>query len=312
MQPKLSTKIAKNLTSAKAAWLEERRGYLGATDIGAILKLNPYRSPHDVWLDKKGLKDDEENIAMRAGTYMEPFIAQEFRRLHPCNIRKSQTYRHPKFPHLACNPDREITFKGIPAILECKNVGTWAAKNFGQDGADQLPEHYLAQIHWQLIITRKPLVVLAALIDDRELRTFCYSLNHEHSTFAHIFDPEATKAMFNYALFWWKTHIEEGIEPELTGHESDTEFVKGKRYGYTEAKITNTDVHHDAIAVQLKEDVKALANLNEKVEEAKNKLKLFMTEDEATMLESSVGTFTWKTNKNGVATFNMPFRSGRA
>ena len=33
---------------------EERRHFIGGSDIGAILGLNPYKSPVDVWMEKTG------------------------------------------------------------------------------------------------------------------------------------------------------------------------------------------------------------------------------------------------------------------
>lgn len=314
--PSIATRTARTQTQAKTTWLEERRGYLGATDISAIMEVNPYSTPHDVWLDKKGLKEDKSTIPMRAGTYMETFIAAEFQRMSKAKILRSKTYRHPKFPFLACNPDREFTYKGngieVDAILECKNVGHWAARNFGHDGSDQVPEQYLMQVLWQLIITRKDLVVLAALIDDREIRTFYYSLNPEYSTFAHIFPQEMAKKVFNYAIWWWENHIERDIEPQITGRDSDTEFLKGSRATYENGQLINTDPATDKECAALERSIKRLDKAALVVNERKNRIKAFMAKNNASALESTVGIFTWKTDARGVASLRTPFKSGRA
>lgn len=309
--PSLQTRLAKN-SPKKAAWLDERRGYLGATDVGAILGVNPYVSAHDVWLDKKGLKDDESTLPMRAGTYMESFIAAEFQREHSGKIARSKLYRHSQYPFLACNPDREITWKGIPALLECKNVGHWAARNFGQDGSDQVPQHYLTQVMWQLLITKKPLVVLAALIDDRELRTFFYTLDPQHSAWAHVFDREEAKRVFNYAIHWWRTHVEGDEEPEMSGHDSDSSWLKDNRPSYENGLLTNTDKATDRECVRLGPALKRLARAEYAVNEHKNRIKRFMAEAKASDLESTVGTFTWRTNARGVSVFKTPFKTEKA
>jgi hypothetical protein len=118
--------------------------------------------------------------------------------------------------------------------------------------------------------------------------------------------------MFNYAIFWWKRHIVEGVEPEMTGSSADTEWLKGQRSGYTEPRVTNTDAELDEVCKALGDDVQELARVTERVEKAKNLIKKFMADDNATVLESSVGNFTWKTDSRGIAKFVMPFRSDRA
>lgn len=311
-RPGIRTRTAKNETPAKAAWLQDRLTYLGATDISAIVGINPYQSAHDVWLQKKGLLVTEETIPMRAGTYMETFIAQEFQRETKVKCLRSKTYKHEKYPFLACNPDREIKWKGIDAILECKNVGHWAARNFGQDGSDQIPEHYMVQIMWQLLITGKDLVVLAALIDDRELRTYFYSFNPEYSEWAHIFDKEAGVKLFNHAIGWWNKHIVRDIEPELTGSDSDAAYVRRERDSYDNGKLINTDEATDALCKKLDKRIRRLKRASLLEAETKNRIKQYMAASGASSLESSVGIFTWKTNARGVATFNTPFRTGRA
>lgn len=310
--PSLATLNARTPTKARAAWLDERRTYLGATDVGAILGVNPYVTAHDVWLAKKGLAEDKSSVAMRAGVHMESFIAAEFQAEHKVKARKSALYRDKQFPFLACNPDREIVYKGVPALLECKNVGHWASRNFGQDGSDQVPEHYLTQVLWQLIVTKKELVVLAALIDDRELRTYFYTLNPEHSTWAHVFDRDTAKATYSIAVNWWRRHIEGDIEPEMSGSDSDTAWLKSERATYENGQLTNTDLATDRECVRLGPALVRLARAEYAVNERKNRIKAFMASRGASVLESTAGDFTWKTNARGVAVFTTPFKSNKA
>lgn len=310
--PSIRTQTAKNATPSKTEWLKERLTYLGATDVSAIVGLNPYQSSHDVWLLKKGLLSVPETIPMRAGTYMETFIAQEFQRENQVKCLRSRTYKHGTYSFLACNPDREIKWNGIDAILECKNVGHWASKNFGQDGSDQIPEHYLIQIMWQLLITKKDLVVLAALIDNRELRTYFYSFNPEYSQWAHIFDKEAGSRLFNFAIGWWNRHILGDVEPDLSGSESDERFVKHERATYENGQLVNTDEATEKECLRLGKAIKRYERATMVLNESKNRIKQFMATNKASTLESGAGFFTWKTNAKGVAVFKTPYKSGRA
>lgn len=310
--PSVRTRTAKGETAAKLLWLEQRREYIGATDASAILGVNPYSTPHDVWLDKKGLTKDESNIAMRHGTYIETFIAQEYERKSGVKVYRSKTYRHAKFPFFGCNPDREIILNGRRGLLECKSVGYWASKNFGQDGSDQIPEHYLIQCLWQLLVTGMDFVQLVALVDNRELRVFTYSLNPELSETAHIFSKELAQAAFAKCGRFWKENVLADVEPELTGEESDTEWLKDLRPSYENGGLTNTDEVTDRDCVKLEASLKRLKRAELVANGRKNRIKKFMADRGASDLESTVGLFTWRTNVKGVATFNTPFRSGRA
>jgi putative phage-type endonuclease len=310
--PSVRTRTAKGETAAKQKWLEQRRSYIGATDAAAILGVNPYSSAHDVWLSKKGLTKDETNIAMRHGTYIETFIAAEYERQSGVKVYRSKTYTHPKFPFFGCNPDREIVLNGRRGLLECKSVGYWASKNFGQDGSDQVPEHYMIQCLWQLLVSGMDFVQLVALVDNRELRVFTYSLLPELSEIAHIFPKELAQAAFARCGRFWKENVLADVEPEMSGHDSDTEWLKDLRPSYDNGQLTNSDEATDIQCSKLEVSIKRLNRAQEVVNERKNRIKKFMADRQASALESSVGLFTWKTNVKGVATFNTPFRSGRA
>lgn len=307
-----STRNARHMTPSKRQWLEDRRTYIGATDAGAILGVNPYVSPHDVWLDKKGLRADETNIPMRLGTYMEPFIAQEWQRKTGIKVLRSRTYRHSKHEWAGCNPDREVVIDGVRGLLECKSVGHWASKNFGSDGSDQIPEHYLMQCLWQLLVTGHKFVHLVALVDNREIRTFNYTLDPSMSGSAHVFPHEMAVRVFSVCGQFWNHNILGDVEPVMTGHDSDTEWLRSERATYENGQLVNTDETTDRECELLPKALRRYARAKEVLEGRKNRIKRFMSENGASVLESSVGTFTWKTNVKGVATFNTPFRSERA
>ena len=68
------------------AWLKVRRGGIGASDIGAIMRLpGSYGSPYALWMIKTG-RDTEESPGtrrMRFGLYTENFTAWSFAEEHP-------------------------------------------------------------------------------------------------------------------------------------------------------------------------------------------------------------------------------------
>lgn len=316
----LRTIAARKPTAKKQQWLESRRGYLGATDISGIFGLNPYSSPHQVWLEKVKGVTNESNVAMRAGNHMEPFIAQEFQSIKGVKVRKSRLYVHEKFPFLACNPDREITYtfkdtkRQVHGLLECKRVGGWASRNFGDSGSDQIPPHYMVQVMWQLIITKKDFVTLCALIDDREIREYTYTFDPE------LFDPSTCTILdkadgiklFNNAIAWWNKHVVEGVEPRVNGSEADKAWLGTQRESYQGYKSTIADDELEEEIARGKDLHNAIKTLETELEGVKNIVKDTMMRDESTHLTSSIGDFTWKYRSDGVAVFRTPFTTNKS
>lgn len=314
--------------SKMTEWLAERRpqfdennvyipdtGYIGASQTAACLGISPWDTPHGLWLDKMGIETKTSTLAMRRGIRIEPFLSDEYKLMTGVRPRRSQLYRHPKFSFIACNPDREIVVGGKRGILQLKDVGYWPGKQFGIDGADQIPEHYLAQIQGELMVCERygfEFVQLCACVDGRDLRVFTYTHNTDLFEHAHVFDREATKKIFNYELNWWHNHIVNRIEPQMTGMDPDTEWLQRERKNYPNGGVTNTDPETDRQCVKLQASLVREKRAKLVVAERKNKIRRFMATESAAVLESTVGEFTFKTDVNGKASFRVPFKSGDA
>lgn len=164
----------------RASWLQRRRSGIGGSDIGAILGLNPYRGPLEVWADKRGLieqpeRDQEELENLEMGAVMEPVVAQVYEKrsveFYGTQVRVIETgfevLQHPKHEWWIGTRDRVI--EGHPSgydTLEAKNtdkrhLGEWEAGG---------PEYYLAQLQWYIGATDSPGGVLAAVIGGNRFR----------------------------------------------------------------------------------------------------------------------------------------------
>lgn len=296
----------------RSEWLAERKSYLGASEIAAVLGVSPFDSAHDVWLAKTKGVQKEETIPMRRGTFMEPFIASEFERATGLKTTESRLYRHPKWSFLGCNPDRETEAHGVSGVpVELKDVGFWSGKQFGQSGEDLVSEPYLLQLAFQMIVTQRKLACLCVLIDGRDLETYWYTFDPDLFHVAHVFDQQFAKDITFRAVTWWERHIIGGEEPELSGHDSDTEFVKACRREYGDGEVMLADESLDALAVRLKRAKTRKDRALFADAEIRNRIKVRMAESNASVLGTQSGQFTWKTNKNGVASFRDPFKSGK-
>jgi putative phage-type endonuclease len=187
----------------KQKWLMERKNYLGGSDLGAIAGLNPYRTALDVYLDKTS--DDiaeDTNSAMHWGTLLEDVIAKEYAQVTGYDVEiEPNTIYHPKYKFLGANIDRWVGDKEY--ILECKTAGFTKAKEWGEQGTDQVPESYLVQVAFYAAICNVPKVDIAVLIGGQDFRIYTYERN-----------KELEDKLINIACNFWNNHIEKRIPPK--------------------------------------------------------------------------------------------------
>jgi len=144
---------------------DRRRGFLGGTDIAAIIGVSPWRSPLDVWLDKTGRAEQREtNYAMRRGTRLEALLLDEFGRRHPeyrvSRPRKPVVRDNAGFPAGASLDGLAYpkASRKAAAVLEAKTAfGSWKAFR-GRD----LPDQYWVQVQWYLWVTGLPVAYVIA------------------------------------------------------------------------------------------------------------------------------------------------------
>jgi len=85
-----------------AEQLDERRHGIGGSDAGAILGVNPYRTPLQVWLEKTGKAEPDDlsdNEAVTWGNVLEDTIAREYSRRTGHRVqRRNATLTHRECP----------------------------------------------------------------------------------------------------------------------------------------------------------------------------------------------------------------------
>lgn len=156
-----------------AAWHAWRSGGIGASDAAAALNCSPYpeATPLALYLRKLGLAPPvAETFPMELGRRMEPVLR---------DLYQSRTGREVVAVQVPCesesHPFLRATLDGVTADgwpIEFKTAGERQADQWGEPGTDEVPPHYLLQIHQQLIVTGAPSADLAVLIGGRDFRTY--------------------------------------------------------------------------------------------------------------------------------------------
>ena len=308
----------------REAWLEARRTCLTATDIGAVLGLNPYESPASVYRKKLGLDQEiEPNDAMQLGTDLEPWIAQMAARDLGVEIVKADFLKHPTCEYFGCTPDY---YFGADGLLECKYAGPNAARQFGEPGSDYVPDHYLCQVQWQLFVTGRKFGVLALFAPTLAARVLTFNIPR---------DDEMIERMAFHGNKFWLENVVKQIAPELSGKKADNTYLESQFPVGSELSVRATDAIEEKLQM-LQFLTEEKRSLDDRIGAVQNQVKEFM--GEASGLMSDLGTFTYKnqsrTSIDGKAlaallnatpeqveactktttfrVFGTPFKSGRA
>ena len=72
--------VVKTANLTRQEWLKYRTQGMGGSDVSIIAGINPFKSVHQLWLEKTGQTEvEEENSAYtHFGTMLEPIVRREF------------------------------------------------------------------------------------------------------------------------------------------------------------------------------------------------------------------------------------------
>jgi putative phage-type endonuclease len=182
-------------TPGSNEWHAARTRGIGASEISAVVGLNPWESPYSLWLKKKGLiPASEESGAMEWGHLLEPVVATKFANAHEeYAVEIVGTHRHSEREWQMANLDRLLTKRQIVggqlerAPLEIKT--TRYPDDWGRSGTDQIPLHVRCQVMQQMDVFGAPYAWVAVLIGGSDYRE--YRINFDESDAASLRDAGA-------------------------------------------------------------------------------------------------------------------------
>lgn len=188
-------------------WLAERRKGIGGSDAGALAGLSDYRTPLDVFLDKTGRAEPiEDNEPMFWGRTLEAVVANVYAQRTGDKVRR-MGIRHSKTnPFMLANIDRQIIGdpRG-PGVLEVKTAGQFSADDWGEEGTDEVPSAYYAQICHYLAVTGYAWARLAVLIGGRDFRV--YDIPR---------DEDLINSLVEIERKFWFEHVQKDLPPDPT------------------------------------------------------------------------------------------------
>lgn len=140
--------------------LPKRR--IGGTDISKLCGVNPYGDAFDVWERIVLSKQQPLNPRMIRGQREEPRIRAMFVEQTGAELvsPKPDVVQHPEHEFATVSPDDWAVWDGFAVSVDYKSVSVFAAKSYGPDGSDQVPDHYALQLHWAMCVADKPIAAL--------------------------------------------------------------------------------------------------------------------------------------------------------
>jgi putative phage-type endonuclease len=279
--------------STRAQWLEARRLGLGGSDSPAVLGLDPWRSPLDIWRSKVQPQppSDDEKFLFKLGHLLEPVIAGLYseQTSREVIIPEPEIIQHLKFPEIIGSPDRLAPADG--RVIELKSEHQFADK-FGDPGSDQVPDHYILQAAHYMAVADLDRCDIAVLHGG--FKFAIYQLRR---------DLEMERSMLEQLREWWHAYVVKKVEPPLDASESWGNYLATK-YPFNRGPMVKVDENSNP---DLMRHVFNVLNYSEikkttekRIEEAKNVIKAFLAENDG--LVGPWGKVTWRLCKDSTAT----------
>ena len=258
-------------------WLRIRKGYIGGSDAGAIIGLNPYSSPFSVWAEKTGrLPEFEGNVTTKVGSFLEDLVARMFMEETGKKVQRFNfTIVNPEYPWACANIDREVL--GEDAVLEIKTTNSFV--NVKKFRTGEYPEQWYTQMTHYMAVTGAQKCYLAVLSECRDFRIFELSR-----------DEEEIKALMEAEENFWNKYVKTNTMPPIDGSAPTTTAIK-ELFPFAGEGTADLSSFADALQQRkiLKDQIKAL---NEQIDTIDNQIKAAMGTAES---GSAPGfSITWK------------------
>ncbi len=267
----------------------DRTKFIGGSDSAAILGVSPWKSAFQLYQEKIGALVEEitptkQRIFAR-GHRWEPVVVEMLidelqDRGHDVKIiARNARYIDREFPFLACELDLELMVDGEEFNGEIKTVHPFAAKDWGEQGSDEIPIYYAAQGMHGLMVKPRRRCIFAALVGADDLRI--HQIERDEETIAGIRAKEVA--------FWQRVQDRNPPDPQTA---DDVNWLYAKDSG----EITEADDELLRLVGEL-HYLKTSTKLAEaSIERVSTQIKLAMGDAAILVYEGKV-IATWKNNK---------------
>lgn len=154
----------------RAEWLNNRRAGIGGSDVAPLLGLSKWKTPLDVYLDKRGesAQEQADSEPMFWGRALEPVIRQTYADRTGRTVSvPTEILRHPTHAFMLANVDGLTDDR---RVFEAKTART--GDGWGDPGTDEVPDAYALQVQHYLAVTGFQIADVAVLIGGSDFRLY--------------------------------------------------------------------------------------------------------------------------------------------
>ena len=260
--------VVKTNNLTREEWLKYRTGGIGGSDVSIIAGINPFKSVHQLWLEKTGQVEPEQTESEFAhfGTLLEPIVRKEFTERTGIKVRqRHMLLQSEEYPFMYADLDGVINEDGELAIFEAKTASQYKMDTWEED----VPAGYILQVQHYMAVTGAKKTYIAALVGGNH---FVY----------HVVERDEVMIAKIIAMekYFWETHVLGGVEPVPDGSEATTNYFNSK---FSNSNGQTIELPEEALAIceeyeRLSEELKALETAKSAVA---NQLKSYLKEAEA-------------------------------
>lgn len=265
------------MNTPREDWLKERMTGIGGSDAAAVLGLSKWRTPLEVYQEKRGeLGPQEDNESFLWGRVLEPVIRQQYAERTGRVVRVPDgILRHPEHAFMLANLDG-VTDDG--RVVEIKTARS--GQDWGEVGSDQVPQAYLLQVQHYMAVTGFVVADVAVLIGGSDFRLYEVPA-----------DRELQQMLVEGEAEFWR-NVEQGIPPEPVSYsDMQARFGRSSKGGTVEATQETLDAITRLRTVQA--DIKRL----EEVEETEKAIVMKALGECDTLVAGGFTVATWKAAK---------------
>lgn len=187
----------------------DRRGWIGASDVSAIVGENPYKDAFTLWCEKTGkVPAPEVGEAAEWGNILEPVILScASKALGQPVVKSTGTFRHPFLDCVKANPDGFVVKceRGSPLV---EGKSTSIAEGWGEEGTDEVPSHVRIQVTMQMRCTDSVFAHVARLY---------HRMGHpDFRLYSVAFSKPLADALDEKVGEFWDYHVQRDIPPDVT------------------------------------------------------------------------------------------------
>ena len=267
----------------------DRTKFIGGSDAAAILGVSPWKSAFQLYQEKVGALVEEITPAKQRifarGHRWEPVVVEMLidelqDRGHDVKIiARNARYIDREFPFISCEIDLELAIDGEECNSDMKTVHPFAAKDWGEQGSDEIPIYYAAQGMHGLMVKPRRRCIFAALVGADDLRI--HQIERDEETIAGIRAKEVA--------FWQRVQDRNPPDPQTA---DDVRWLYAKDAG-TVAEADDELMRLVGELYYLKNSAKLAEN---EIDKVSTQIKLAMGDAAILVYEGKV-IATWKNNK---------------